>query len=89
MTNQVRHALRITDSRLAEYFRALWPAVSSTAVMTAVVLAARALTDVALPQAVQFPIIVAAGAAAYSTMIGVVHRERIRAFRLMLSEIRS
>ena len=89
MTNQVRHALRITNTRLAEYLRALWPAVSSTAVMAVVVLAVRALVDMALPLTAQFTTIVAAGATAYSMMIWVVHRERVRAFRLMLSEIRS
>jgi PST family polysaccharide transporter len=89
MTNQVRQALRITNTQLTEYLRALWPAVSSTAVMTVAVLAARALAVTALPQAAEFVASVAAGAAAYSTMIFVVHQERIKAFRLMLSRIRS
>ncbi len=89
MTNQVRYALRITRTSLRSYGQALWPAASSTAVMALAVVGTRTVADPAWPFVLQFGTAVASGVAAYTMMVWFTHRDRVRAFRLTLNEIRS
>lgn len=83
MSQQLHHALRISGVRLTEYARALWPAFSSTALMTAAVLAVMVAAR-QWPAVVRLAAAVSAGALVYGAVVLTLHRERIRAFRALL-----
>ena len=81
MTQQLAYALHVADTRFIEYLRALWPAVSSTAMMAAVVLGTRGLLDNHLARPAALAVNIAAGAIAYGATLLLVHPQRIRAAR--------
>ena len=83
-----RFAFRLLGLRPAAYFRALWPAVSSSAVMALMVLTARRLMPPNYPIAVQFAVEVAVGAISYVGVIALRHRARARAFLALLKRLR-
>jgi PST family polysaccharide transporter len=83
-----RFAFRLLGLRPAAYFRALWPAVSSSAVMALMVLTARRLMPANYPIAVQFATEVAVGAISYLGVIALRHRARARAFLALLKRLR-
>ena len=65
---------------LREYLVALWPALSGTALMAAVVLAVGVFSGSAWAAGVRLAAQVAAGAISYGLACVVLHRERCRAF---------
>jgi hypothetical protein len=65
--------------RPSEYFRAVWPALSSTILMAAGVMAARYALPSTLPLAVRFALEVLAGAVVYAVSMVGLHRERVKA----------
>jgi PST family polysaccharide transporter len=79
----MRRVFRRIDLRPAAYLRSLWPAISASAVMVAVVLGVRLLLADTGP-AVRLAAAIAAGAGAYLAIIVTVHRARLTAFRAML-----
>ncbi|MGI9078331.1 MAG: oligosaccharide flippase family protein, partial [Gemmatimonadaceae bacterium] len=80
--------LKRIDLSISRYLRALWPAVSSSAVMAAAVFAVRAFVPAEAPLIARVLIPVAGGAAAYALVIFTIHRERVRAFADMLGAAR-
>lgn len=84
-----RLAFRILHLAPGAYFRNLWPAASSTAVMAAAVLAAEALLPAGAGARIRLGAYVATGVATYAAMMWLVHRERIRAFAALLRSARS
>jgi O-antigen/teichoic acid export membrane protein len=63
-----------------EYFRALWPALSGTALMTAVVLAVGVFSGNQGNAGVRLALQIGAGAVTYGLVCLVVHRARFEAF---------
>lgn len=61
----------------SHYLRALWPAVSSTAVMCAAVMGVQPLTAEFSSRALRLGLQIAIGALAYSAMCGTMHRHRV------------
>jgi O-antigen/teichoic acid export membrane protein len=80
--------LRMLQARATDYVKALWPALSASLVMAAVVSAVR-LAGVDWPLAVRFAAEVFAGVGSYGLMVLVLHRGRIEAFRRLLREARA
>jgi O-antigen/teichoic acid export membrane protein len=83
---QYRLAFRVLEMRAGQYFKTLWPAVSSTAIMAVAV----GIVLVALPQTLA-PVIrlvleVLVGIAVYGGMIAWRHRARARAFVSIVRE---
>ncbi len=83
---QYRLAFRVLEMRAGQYFKTLWPAVSSIAIMSVAV----GLVMVALPQTLA-PVIrlvleVLVGIAVYGGMIAWRHRARARAFVSIVRE---
>ena len=83
---QYRLAFRVLEMRAGQYFKTLWPAVSSTAIISVAV----GLVMVALPQTLA-PVIrlvleVLVGVAVYGGMIAWRHRARARAFVSIVRE---
>jgi hypothetical protein len=74
--------------RPAEYFRAVWPALSSTMLMTAGVMAARYALPSSLPLALRFALEVLAGAFVYALSMVALHRERVKAMIRTLKLLR-
>lgn len=81
MSQQLFYALRVAEIRFTQYLRALWPAASSTSIMAAAVLGARALADDRLATPVALSINIAVGAVAYVAALGLAHSQRIRSAR--------
>jgi PST family polysaccharide transporter len=78
-----RFTFRLLELRAADYFRAVWPALSATLLMALVVVGARALAR-DWPLALRFALDVTAGAAAYAGLVFVRHRERVDLVRGLL-----
>ena len=74
-----RLAFRVLHVRLRDYLRALWPALSGTAALSACVIAARVLVPGSVPLAARFAVEVLAGAAAYFVVMWLAHRARLMA----------
>jgi O-antigen/teichoic acid export membrane protein len=70
------------------YFKAVWPAVSSTLVMAACVLGVRFSIPASVSLGWRFTGEVLAGAVAYGAMAWFVHRDRILAMKSFLSSAR-
>lgn len=83
-----RHALRIIDLRGVAYLPALWPALSGSIAMAAVVLGVQHVTPNGWPLWLQFLSQVAAGAITYAAAVWFGHRQRVRTFWSLLCEIR-
>ncbi|HXT48795.1 MAG TPA: lipopolysaccharide biosynthesis protein [Gemmatimonadaceae bacterium] len=83
---QYRLAFRVLDLRAGAYFRTLWPALSSTAVMAAAVGIALATLPETMAPVVRLVIEVAVGVAVYAGMIAWRHRARASAFVAILRE---
>jgi O-antigen/teichoic acid export membrane protein len=82
-----RFTFRLVGLTPRDYFRAVWPALSATLVMAAVVVAAHiAARDWAL--LARFAMETAAGAATYVALVLTQHRGRIDAFRTLLRSAR-
>ncbi len=75
-----RYTLRLLGVSAGDYLRALWPALSATALMTIAVLAVRTALPLSFPMGVRLATEIAAGAAAYTAFVGLAHATRIRAF---------
>jgi PST family polysaccharide transporter len=74
---------------LVDYIKSLWPATSAALVMTVGIRTADLWpTWVELPRPVQLGATIVLGGVLYTTTIFVLHRERIRRFRALLSDIR-
>ncbi|MBA2244144.1 MAG: lipopolysaccharide biosynthesis protein [Gemmatimonadetes bacterium] len=70
------------------YLRALWPALSSSLLMGAAVLALSRTLPPGMALALQLGLKVALGAAVYCLAMVVLHRERLRAFYRVLKQAR-
>jgi O-antigen/teichoic acid export membrane protein len=70
------------------YVAAIWPALSGTALMTAVVLAVGASSGSAWTAAPRLAAQIGAGALSYGLACLVLHRERLRAFRELVGAAR-
>lgn len=84
-----RYALRLIQLPVADYIRAIRPAVTSTGVMAVAVLTAEFLLPNAMPPAARLGIEVATGAIAYVAVMFVGHGARLRSFRAALRVMRS
>jgi len=84
----VREAFRTTDMKVSAYLRALWPAVSATAVMAGAVIAVRLAEPGQWNLYVRLASEVLMGAAVYAAATLWMHGARVRAFRRMLVEIK-
>ena len=82
----LRHMLRATDMRLAEWLDALRPAGTAALAMVAVVLAAQSWVPEAWPRSARFAVEVAAGAAAYGIGISITYRHRFAALALAIRQ---
>jgi PST family polysaccharide transporter len=78
MTWQLRYTLRVAESRLIDYLKVLWPAVSSTAIMAAAVIGVRILLGDRASPPVAFAACIAMGVAAYLTAIATLHPHRLQ-----------
>jgi O-antigen/teichoic acid export membrane protein len=76
------------DLSLGAYVGALWPALSSTALMAAVVALVAAFSAGARPAGARLAAQVCAGAIAYVVSCVVLHRERLQSFRLLVRAAR-
>jgi PST family polysaccharide transporter len=79
--------LRMLHARASDYVKALWPALSASLVMTAVVTLVH-LVAVDWPLALRFLAEVLAGIATYGAMVFGFHRGRVDAFRRLLRDAR-
>lgn len=87
----MRYTFKMIGMSWRAYGSALWPAFSSTAVMIASVLAARALLpdgDDTGTMGLRLIVMVAVGMSSYGAVVLLVHRDRLRAFRSVLSTVR-
>jgi PST family polysaccharide transporter len=82
------YTLRLLRARSTEYLKALWPALSASLVMAAVVSLVY-FVGADWPRGPRFAAEVIAGVATYGAMVLIFHRGRIEAFRRLLSEARS
>ncbi|MFN2400265.1 MAG: hypothetical protein ABR543_16755, partial [Gemmatimonadaceae bacterium] len=71
------------------YLRALWPAVSASALMAAAVIGLDRAAPADWPLAAVLGVQVLGGAAAYGTALMVLHRERLQAFLSILRRARA
>lgn len=83
---KIRQRIGLT---VAAYFRALWPAVSSSASMAAAVLAARLTLEARVSPPVLLAAEVTAGAVAYATTLLLLHGARARRMLKALNLLRS
>jgi len=83
------YALRITQLRLSEYLRALWPAASATLLMAAAVLGVGFASPHAWPVGVRLTTQVLCGAIVYVAVLYWAHRPRLQALWGLLQELRS
>ncbi|HEV2752161.1 MAG TPA: lipopolysaccharide biosynthesis protein [Gemmatimonadales bacterium] len=81
--------LRITGMTLGGYVRVLSPAAGATCVMSAAVIAVRALTPDAWPAGSRLASQALAGAATYGAVLYVAHRGRIREFLGLVRSLRN
>ncbi len=84
----VVYTLRAIGLTLPGYLRALWPAFSATAVMTAAVLGASSLVPGTWGRASTLAVEVGAGAAAYCAAVYFGHAGRVKAFFEMVRTTR-
>jgi PST family polysaccharide transporter len=78
MTQQLWAVLRIYNTRLIDYFGALFPALSSTALMAVVVLGWRAAFGERLPSKVELSAEILSGALTYVASLLLLHFKRVR-----------
>jgi O-antigen/teichoic acid export membrane protein len=83
---QYRLAFRVLELSAGGYFKTLWPALSSTAVMAMAVGVALVTLPATMAPVVRLVIEVAVGVAVYSGMIAWRHRARATAFVAILRE---
>ncbi|MEO7040236.1 MAG: polysaccharide biosynthesis C-terminal domain-containing protein [Gemmatimonadaceae bacterium] len=83
---QYRLAFRVLEMPAGAYFRTLWPAVSSTAIMALAVGIVQATLPPTLAPVARLVIEVVVGIAAYGGMIAWRHRARARAFVSIVRE---
>lgn len=83
-----RYTLRLLGVSAPEYLRALWPALSGTALMAAAVLGTRATTPASLPPSLRLALEVVIGACVYGAFIRLAHAERVRAFSAFVRSTR-
>ena len=81
------HTLRILDTSVGAYLRALWPPLSASLAMAAAVAAVR-VAAASWPPAPRFAVEVAVGAAIYAAVVLGLYRPRIEAFRGLLAAAR-
>ena len=79
--------LRLLDTTVGGYIRAVWPALSATAAMAAAVAAARLVAGGWTP-ASRLALAVVTGAAVYCAVVLTFHRARVDAFRTLLRNAR-
>jgi teichuronic acid exporter len=79
--------LRLLDTSLSAYIRALWPALSASLAMAGAVLAVRLAGD-SWPLAPRFAVEVLVGGAVYIGVVLGLHRARIDAFRTLIGTAR-
>lgn len=82
----VKYAFAMYDMTWKMYLRALWPAVSSTLVMTAVVLTIELLGSDEWPPSLALGAKCLAGVVAYVALVWVLHRGRLRSFLAIVRE---
>ncbi len=80
--------LRRLDLRAGDYLRALWPALSSTLVMSLLVLAVERAVPPSLGPLPGLLIQIGAGVAAYVLAIVGAHRARVREIRVLIAGMR-
>jgi O-antigen/teichoic acid export membrane protein len=83
-----RFVFRTIDLRARDYLRALWPALSGSAAVAAVVLLVDSATPATWHLGLRLGTQVLAGVAAYVTVLWFGHRERVERIRSMLKDIR-
>jgi O-antigen/teichoic acid export membrane protein len=84
-----RRAFQRIEMPTARYIAALWPAISSAAVLAAAVLLAGRVAPASWPRGVVLGFEVAAGAAAYAAVMITLHRDRLRAVKRLIARARS
>lgn len=84
----VRYTLPAIDASLAHLLRALWPAFSASAVMSASVIGVRAAGVDSLPLTLRLAVLVGTGAFAYVAAVMVLHRSRLVRYREALALVR-
>ena len=78
MTRQLWCVLRITKTRFIDYLGALYPAVSSTAVMALAVLGCRTAISQWMPPGLELMCAIVSGVLAYVASLLVFHSSRVR-----------
>lgn len=81
------YTLRLLDTSVGQYVRALWPALSASLVMAAALLAVRAAAG-PWPLGLRFAVEVSVGAAVYVGVVLGLYRPRVEAFRGLLAAAR-
>jgi O-antigen/teichoic acid export membrane protein len=84
-----RRAFRTIALRPRAYFDALWPAISTTVIMTLAIVGGRALIPATWPVGVRLSVMVALGAATYAGVALLAHGARLRALAAMLRAART
>lgn len=87
----MRYTFRVIGLTWPAYLKALWPALSATAVMVAAVLAVEMATPAGRDTSamlVRLVAMVAAGVVSYGLVVMVAHVERLRTFRAFLRGVR-
>jgi hypothetical protein len=77
MTYQLYCTLRVADTDLSDYGRALWPAASCTAVMALAVVGMRELIDHRVAPPVALAVSIATGAVVYAAALAMLHPRRV------------
>jgi PST family polysaccharide transporter len=81
------YTLRLLDTSVAAYVRALWPPLSASLAMTVAVLLTRLATE-SSPLGVRFAAEVVVGALTYAGIVLGLYRARVEAFRALLGAAR-
>jgi PST family polysaccharide transporter len=84
-----RLALRMIGLPVTRYLRALWPAISAAAIMTAAVIATRAFDIPDGSSWTRLLVEASTGAVAYAAVLVAFYRDRLRAFRAILRHLSS
>lgn len=82
-----RHVFRLIEMKPREYFRALWPALSSCLAMTVVVIMVRLALPAQLEDWLHLGAEVLAGAACYTFALRMLHRDRYNALLRTLRSV--
>jgi PST family polysaccharide transporter len=88
MAPTLQQVFEVTGATLRGYFGALWPALASSLLMGAAVLAARALIPTTWPAPLHLALEVAAGAIAYGLILLALFRKHVEAYWTVLRNLK-